>query len=97
MACKTCGGAVAEQKERRVLQGTLYSALVDVVGCKELISDLHRFLASSGQTYICKVFYSTLNKYSGIMDAISTIRENVREAVKGYATPAGATVCPANS
>ena len=47
------------------------------------ISTLHCFLTSNGEIYVCNAYHFTLYKYSSIMGAIPTIRENLRDAVIG--------------
>ena len=50
-------------KERRVLQGGVYNALMEVVGPDEgCYTRLHCVL-STGDTYICTKCHSVLNKY----------------------------------
>ena len=44
-------------------------------------STLHCFLTSNGSIYVCNAYQSTLYKYSSIMGAIPTIRDNLGDAV----------------
>ena len=93
-ACRTCGKSVEDSKERRILQGKVYNALVDVLRCEGQNSSLHCFLTSAVQTYVCKRCYSTLSKYSNIMDELATMRKHLKDAMRRCKpTPAGITVC----
>ena len=85
MSCKACGKSVTVAKERRVLQGGVYNALMEVVGQdEEYYARLHCVL-STGDTYICTKCHSVLNKYRNIMDELATIRRHVKGAMPNLA------------
>ena len=72
-------------KERRVLQGGVYNALMEVVGQdEEYYARLHCVL-STGDTYICTKCHSVLNKYRNIMDELATIRRHMKGAMPNLA------------
>ena len=95
MACKACGKAVERAKERRVLQGKAYSALVEVVlgdGSTQRIdaASFHCFLSS--ESYVCKPCYSVLRKFGDIMDAVSEIGKFAQAKVPIEATTLSSSV-----
>ena len=71
-------------KERRVLQGKSYSALIEIGGgeaAEHVTAFLHSYLSSAVATYVCKQCHTVLSKYGSIMDEMSLIRRHVKGAI----------------